>query len=55
VLDELHVDLQLVAGTLLLLPLPAQRPALVPLGGRQPFNPGRFKIRHTPDVEIVTS
>jgi hypothetical protein len=41
--EELHVDLQLVAGALLLVALPAQRSPLVALGGGQPVHPEAFQ------------
>ena len=41
--DELHVDLQLVPGPLLLIPLPPQAMTLVPLGGGQPVQPEPFQ------------
>ena len=53
--DELHINLQLVTGTLLLILLPAQRAALAPLGGWQPVYPEPLQDPPHPDVEIVTS
>jgi hypothetical protein len=42
VLEEFHIDLQLVTGPLLLVALPAQRLPLVALGGRQPVQAQPF-------------
>jgi hypothetical protein len=50
-----HHDLQLVAGALLLVALPAHRPALVALGGRQPVQAEPFQDPPHPETLIMTS
>ncbi|MGI5405022.1 hypothetical protein ACQEVG_37365 [Streptomyces sp. CA-135486] len=54
-LDELDVDLQLVAGALLLVALPAGGAALLALGGRSRLRPTFFRMRQTPDELTLTS
>ena len=54
-LDELHVDLDPVAGQRLLVALPAVVVALVALRAGSRFMSRRLRIRHTPDGLMATS
>jgi hypothetical protein len=53
--DEFDVDLQSLAGALVLAALPAQHSPLVAPGGWQPVHPVAFQDPPHPEVEIVTS
>jgi len=53
--DELHVDLNVVAGQLLLLPLPPPVLRLVPLPGRQPVHPPALEDPPHPESLIWMS